>query len=102
MEVSDETLWKSFRNMSDEELTRRWQVQLFTDEAWPIAKAEIDARGLDVSADAFARVQAQDREDTQAIKRRQVATTKRMLVRLVLGIMGVAASAIAALVLGGH
>ncbi len=100
MEISEETLRKSFRAMGDDELLRRWEAQLLTDEAKLIAKAEIDSRGLDASQETFTRLRAEDKEDVLAIKRRQRSTVKGMLFRLFLGIMGVAGAAIAALVLG--
>lgn len=101
MEVDTETLKSSFRNMDDGALLRRWHGEL-TDEARPIAKAEIEARGLDVTEQAFAELKKQDIEDIQANRRRQKRVVLRILFRLAMGILATAGGAIALLVLGGR
>ncbi|KRA72998.1 hypothetical protein ASD78_15460 [Lysobacter sp. Root667] len=78
MDVSTETLRKSFREMPDNQLVKRWRDQSFTEDALPIAKAEIEARGLDVSTAAIDRVREEEREQDQAIRRRQVGYAKEI------------------------
>lgn len=101
MGIDTETLKNSFRNMDDAALLRRWHGEL-TDEARPIAKAEIEARGLNVTEQAFAELKRQDIEDIQANNRRQKAVVLRFLFRLAMGILATAGGAIALLVLGGR
>ena len=102
MDISEDVLRKSFRAMSDEELLRRWEAQSFTDEARPIAKAEIDARHLDVSSESLRRVHAADLEDSMAIKRRQRTLLKgygtKLLVLFGLPIIVIVLALVAALV----
>lgn len=56
MEVSIETLRKTIGAISDEELLRRWGAQLFTEDALPVAEAELVKRGLDFSPANIERV----------------------------------------------
>lgn len=102
VEISQETLEKSFSSMADDELLRRWKAQLFTDEARPVAEAEVQRRGLDVSDQAFQRLQEQDLEDRAANRRRQKRVVSRILFRVVMGILGTAGGAIALLIFGGR
>jgi hypothetical protein len=102
MDISDETLQSSFSAMADDELLRRWHGEL-TDEARPIARAELEKRGLDFSAQAFDRLLAQDAQDNLAVRRRQRSTASRILLRVALAIVASVGAALAALVLGiGH
>ncbi len=100
MEISDEVLRKTFQSMQDDELLRRWQAQLFTDEARLIAKAEMDARGLKATTEEFDRVRLQDQTDAQAIKRRQRSTIVRWVVGLLFSIISIVAVTIISMVFG--
>lgn len=101
MDVDIETLKSSFRNMDDGTLLRRWHGEL-TDEARPIAKAEIEARGLNVTEEAFAELKRQDILDGKANRRRQKAVVLRFLFRIVMGVLAAAGGAVALLILGGR
>lgn len=56
MEVSVETLRTTIGALNDEELLKRWGAQLFSDDALPVAEAELTKRGLDFSPANIERV----------------------------------------------
>lgn len=60
MEVSIETLRKTIGGLNDEDLLRRWGAQLFTEDALPVAEAELVKRGLDLSPANIDRVVSQE------------------------------------------
>ena len=51
--VSVEELKAGISGLSDEELLKRWGARLFTEEALPIAEAELVRRNLDYSAEGI-------------------------------------------------
>lgn len=71
MSVSEETLRESFRTMDSDELLRRWVAQSFTETARPIARAEIEARGLETTNEAIDDLRSNDEAISIAVKRRR-------------------------------
>ncbi|WP_146092819.1 hypothetical protein [Xanthomonas arboricola] len=96
MEISDETIRSSLRLIGDDDLLKRWSKGHFNEQALPIAQAELERRGLDVSEDAIARMKAREEEDKNAIRRRQKSAAKRFALRLFLGVLGTAVAGVAA------
>ncbi|UKE57725.1 hypothetical protein [Xanthomonas translucens] len=95
MEISDETIKGSLRLIGDDDLLKRWSKGHFNEQALPIAQAELERRGLDVSENAVARMKIREEEDNIAIRRCQKSTAKRFVLRLFSGILGTAITAIA-------
>lgn len=108
MDVSIETLKKTIGRASDEELLRRWGAQLFTEEALPIAEAELLKRGLDFSLVNISRVN--DEQKKEAREARSIRFVKLLTSVLVaagcagfalrLGVIGVLIGAVLAWPLG--
>jgi hypothetical protein len=96
MEISDETIRGSLRLIGNDDLLKRCAKGHFNKQALPIAQAELERRGLDVSEDAIARMETREEEDNNAIHRRQKSTAKRFALRLFLGILGTASAGVAA------
>lgn len=71
MGVSEETLRESFRAMDSDELLRRWATSSFTEIARPIARAEIETRGLEASDKAIKQLKSKDEEVAIAVTRRR-------------------------------
>lgn len=101
MEIDVEALKRTFSGMDDDELLRRWHGEL-TDEARAVARAEVDARGLDGSQASLERLKQHDVEVKRANVQRQKKMAGRMLFRLAMMIIGTIAGVIALLVLGGR
>lgn len=97
MEISDDTIRSSLRLISDDDLLKRWSQGQFSDQASPIALAEIERRGMDVSTGAVQRMKQRETLDDKAVRRRQKAVVSRVAWRLILGVIGTAGAAIAAL-----
>ena len=97
VEISDDTIRSSLRLISDDDLLKRWSQGQFSDQASPIALAEIERRGMDVSTGAVQRMKQRETLDDKAVRRRQKAVVSRVAWRLILGVIGTAGAAIAAL-----
>ncbi|CEL40540.1 hypothetical protein XACJK4_2790006 [Xanthomonas citri pv. citri] len=95
MEISDETIRGSLRLIGDDDLLKRWAKGHFNEQALPIAQAELERRGLDVSEDAIARMETREEEDKKAIRRHQKLTAKRFALRLFLAVLGTAIASVA-------
>ncbi|MEB1942655.1 hypothetical protein VDR83_12375 [Xanthomonas campestris pv. campestris] len=100
MEISDETIRGSLRLIGDDDLLKRWAKGHFNEQALPIAQAELERRGLDVSEEAVARMEIREEDENNAIRRRQKSTAKRFALQLFLGVLGIAITAVAAFVVG--
>lgn len=101
MDVSLETLRKAIGELPDDELLKRWELRLFTDEALKVAEAEIEKRGLDTSAANLEHIHLEEFASRQAFRSRNWRKARRILFFLLMSIISVIGGTIVALVLKG-
>jgi|SRR5690606_34620462 len=99
MTISLEELKQGIASLSDRELLSRWQSQLFTEEAVPVAEAEIQRRSLDLSPEHAADLQAEYQASTTLHRKKAWAGIGKGCLIVVLTIIGSIAATVTALLL---